>query len=68
MTLNWLYVPKLKKDWKVSNMKVLVCIGGIDTSGEVIKQNSKTTWVKLENDDVVKLHNIKHNIRIQEGK
>jgi len=47
-------------------MKVLVCIGGTDASGEVIKQNSKTTWVKLENGDVVKLHNIKHNIRILE--
>lgn len=31
--------------------------------GELVKENPKTVWVKLSDENIIKRHRIKHNVR-----
>lgn len=33
------------------------------TEGELVKENSKTVWVKLADKNIIKRHRIKHDVR-----
>lgn len=33
------------------------------TEGELVKENSKTVWVKLTDGNIIKRHRIKHDVR-----